>query len=867
MTRKREATVEETAEKERHCADEQRVGVRASGLDRRSFLRGALLSGVAAGGASLVTACKEKSAPAPVQPKAPPSAPVSQSSSFDYTTNSAALSPDRVVASACQFCNSLCRLQVQVKQGRIIGITGEKDDPVQRGELCPKADMMTQLVYNPRRLTRPLKRVSGEKGDPKATFAPISWDEALTTIAKKFLALRDAGEVHTIANRTTGRMARGVDALVGRLFGLLGSPNATDVGPVCNDAGGNALAMTFGLGNFTNGYGKDASTGQEDLGAARYLFFLGTNQAETHPVTFSYLLRHREQTKAKLVVVDPRKTPTVTHADTWLAPKPHTDLALVLGMLSVIVEEGLYDKAFVKQWVVGFPELQAHLKSNGYTPQWAAQRTGLSVAQIQQVARDFARTKPAAIFCNAGISHQLNAFATYRALATLSAVTGNIGVAGGGCNFMHNTWPGGLVLPALGVTLPKRREALPVGPDSFATSILDNKPYRLKAIVTQGNPLISSANTNRVKQAFKALEFYVYTGLFMEEAAYYADIILPVCSGFEQDGVYMRRDDRAIRWQERVVAPVGESRPDSHIWIDLAHTMAHLDKQNKPTYWTGAFPVAWKEYRQLWSTFAKHTPGVAGMTVQRLKSRKEPLQWPCPDEAHPGVSTLYLDHPSWYKAAASLQSVTQTKKRFLTPSGKVELMTPAMQTKLAAAGHSALPVFFTHPEVTGKNESIEYSEKWVRNPLHPQAMTPLVKIGGLSDGKVHEQFPLMGMIGRPSVVHFASVTHWTYNGKLLNGLRLIQVHPDTARKAGVANGDVIWVESPRGKVKGTALLWEGIRKDTIFVPNTFGPAQVTGNDLGVPLYEAANALVDDKFFDTLSGQQAYKCFACRITKA
>src|SRR5206468_1607112 len=97
-----------------------------------------------------------------------------------------------------------------------------------------------------------------------------------------------------------------------------GSPNATDVGPVCNDAGGDALGWTFGLGNFTNGYGLDGSTGKEDLGSAKFFLFLGTNQAETHPVTFEYLLRSRDKTGAKLVVVDPRLTPTGSYADQYL---------------------------------------------------------------------------------------------------------------------------------------------------------------------------------------------------------------------------------------------------------------------------------------------------------------------------------------------------------------------------------------------------------------------------------------------------------------------------------------------------------------------------------------------------------------------
>jgi anaerobic selenocysteine-containing dehydrogenase len=326
----------------------------------------------------------------------------------------------------------------------------------------------------------------------------------------------------------------------------------------------------------------------------------------------------------------------------------------------------------------------------------------------------------------------------------------------------------------------------------------------------------------------------------------------------------MRRDDRAIRWQRAAVPRVGESKPDWEIWIDLAHALAKHDTKNKPAYWTDAFPVAWKDYRKLWAEFVGRTPGMAGMTAARLDARTEPLRWPCPAEQHAGVSTLYLDHPSWYAAAGALG---HKGKRFLTQSGKVELTTPTQEKKLAAAGHPALPVFFTHPEVTGTNPTIEYAKDLVMNPVNPQAVTPKVKLGVPSAPAARREFPLMGMIGRPSVVHFAGVTQWTPSGKQMNGVRLVQIHPKTAEPLGIKNNDSVVVESPRGSVSGTALLWDGIRADTIFVPNTFGPAQVLAEEFGLPLYDAANHLTDDRYFDPLSGQQAYKCFACRVRKA
>ena len=148
------------------------------------------------------------------------------------------------------------------------------------------------------------------------------------------------------------------------------------------------------------------------------------------------------------MVIDPRLTPTGAQADEWIAPKPHTDLALVLAMLHHVIEKKLYDEAFVKKWVRGFDELKAHLARLDCTPEWAEKITGVPAAKIRGIAEGYAKAKPAAIFCNAGISHQLNAFDTYRTLSFLAAIPGNVGVNGGGCNFMHNTRPGGLNLAA-----------------------------------------------------------------------------------------------------------------------------------------------------------------------------------------------------------------------------------------------------------------------------------------------------------------------------------------------------------------------------------------------------------------------------------
>lgn len=180
---------------------------------RRTFLRGALVGT----GAGLLQACGGSvDAPRGATGKEQPGA-------FDFTQSSPVLGADATVRSACQFCNANCGLDVHTRLGRVTSIEGVTEDPVQAGQLCVKADLMGQLVYNPRRLTQPLIRTGGEKGDLDPTqFREVSWDEALAHIATRFLSLRDEGEAHTIANRTTGRMLRGAGSVVDRFFRAVG---------------------------------------------------------------------------------------------------------------------------------------------------------------------------------------------------------------------------------------------------------------------------------------------------------------------------------------------------------------------------------------------------------------------------------------------------------------------------------------------------------------------------------------------------------------------------------------------------------------------------------------------------------------------
>lgn len=764
---------------------------------------------------------------------------------------------DRVVKSGCSFCPSNCRHLVHVKNGRVFNVYGEPEDPVQRGKLCAKGQSIPQLLYNKYRILRPLKRV-GPK--PSEKFEPISWDQAYSEIAAKLIEIRDKDGAKAIAAKASGRQTRESGAMQKRFFELLGSPNTTHEGYICNDGGGVALRLTFGHGGQTNGYGPDPITKTEDLGDSKFILWMGTNDAECHPVLHGYMKLRKEKVKAEWVVVDPRMTPTGNGADLWIPIKPGTDMALAYGMLAHIITKEIYDKKFVSDWVLGFAELKKAIAENQFTPEWAEKITGVPAATIKTVAERYASAKPAAIITNAGIAHHVNAVDTFRVLTFLAAVTGNIGVPGGGANFMHNS-PVGVSLPPIVNPKPIKDAGLPPQPDYFVEAILTGKPYTLKAVFYAGNMMAHVANTKRVDEALKKLDLFVSLNLFPQEDTAYADYILPTTTFYEVDHVGVRRLDRGIRWRNKVVEPMGESRVDSRIWIELGRKMAEMDKANPPEYWRENLREEWINTRSLWDKVCPaNDKTAAGMTATRMDSMASPLRWPCPSASHPGTSVMYLDSPMWRDIFGG--------KRFLTPSGKVEIYTPELQTKMEVTGHSAIPKFYTSPESMDGLPSLEYTGEFVKSQTVANTeggnLVHKVKIGAAPKDDLRKKYPFQLTTGRPNALQFHTITQWAWNLVQSSGERYVQIHPDLAKQMKVESGDFVNVETPRGAIEGPALVWDGLQPNTIFIPITFGSKQAVRKDMNREIWDTVNNLTA-MHYDPLSGQVAYKCQLCNIS--
>lgn len=765
--------------------------------------------------------------------------------------------PDKVIASGCSFCPSNCRHLVHVKKGMVLNVYGEKNDPVQNGGLCAKGQIIPQLLYNIHRIINPMKR-DGPK--PGINFQEVSWEEALKEISEKVLSIRDKDGAKAIGAKSSIRQSIEAGIMQKRFMELLGSPNTIHSGNVCDGSGAVASKITLGGTGQTNGYGPDPITGTEDLGDSKYILWFGSNDAETHPILHAYMKRRKAETGAKWIVFDPRLTITGNAADLHIPIRAGTDMAFVYAMIFRIIKKDLYDRDFVNNWVLGFNDLKDFIISKNYSPEWAEKVTNISSKVIVKIAEEYAKTKPASIIANSGIAHHLNGVDTARTLIFLAAITGNIGVPGGGANFMHNSSIP-LELPSIQDRKPTTEAGLPPFPESFVDAINTGNPYPIKAFFCAGNLMTQATDTKKVEAALKKLELFVSFNLFPQEDTYYADYILPTVTFYEMDHVGIRRCDRGIRWRNKVVEPVGESRPDADIWIDLAQTMAELDTSNKPEYWKNNLDLKWKDKKFLWNmVFPKQNPTMGGMTADRMAKMATPLRWPCPNTNHPGTSVMYLDKPEWKDIWG---------KRFLTESGKIEIFTEKLEKSLNAIGRKALPEFYTSVENPWGLPTISMQKELIKSPTIATSaagnFVHKVNLGVQSDSNLKMQYPQQLITGRPSAVIFHSISHWAWLPTQISADRYIQISKKLAGQIKVQSGDLVKVETLRGEIIAPVLVWDGIEANTVFIPMSYGNKQVVHKEVGRYTWDSVNILTGGEEYDNLSGQHEYKSFMCRIT--
>ena len=394
------------------------------------------------------------------------------------------------------------------------------------------------------------------------------------------------------------------------------------------------LVTTFGSGAMTNSI--------NDIGDARCILAIGTNTTEAHPI-IGMNVRKAVRQGTKLIVANPLEIGLVRDAAIWLQHRAGTDVVLLMGMMKIIVDEGLMDATFIEERCENYDFFKDSLKN--YPLSLVESITGVNGAKVAEAARMYATNKPSTILYTMGITQHTHGTDNVMAVANLAMLTGNIGKPGSGVNPLRgqNNVQGACDMGALpNVYSGYQSVADEIMKEKFEAAwgaSLNPKPGKtlteiipaahegqIKAIYLMGeNPSLSDPDASHVREALRRLEFFVVQDIFLSETAQLADVVLPATSFAEKDGTFTNTERRVQRVR-KAIEPVGNSKPDWWIICQIARRMA-------------AEGFDFEHPSQIMDEIATVTPSYGGISFNRLET--ESLQWPCPTEEHPGTTILH----------------------------------------------------------------------------------------------------------------------------------------------------------------------------------------------------------------------------------
>ena len=470
----------------------------------------------------------------------------------------------RVVRGACPHdCPDTCAWDVTVDDGIAVELVGDKDHRFTQGGLCAKVNRyLEDRVYSPKRLRYPMRRVD-KKG--RGRFERVSWDEALDDVAAKIMRIiEEDGPTAVLPYSYMGTqgMIQGA-SLDRRFFARLGATRLER--KICGSAGGSGVTATLGT-----------STGilPEDVVHSRFIVLWGTNTVVTNLHLWPFINRAKKN-GAVVVVIDPMETRTAARADWHVRPLPGTDAALALGMMHVIVEEGWHDAEYVDRYTLGFDRLRDRIA--GFTPERAAEITGLVPREIIELARAYATTRPATIRTLVGMEHHANGAMTLRTIACLPALVGAWRDRGGG--LLHMT--ASLFFEALNheaVDMPELEDPTirSVNMVQLGRALTDptlDPPIRV-LIVYNSNPAVIAPNQNLVLAGLGRDDlFTVVLEQFVTDTALYADYVFPATTQVEHLDLLWSWGQTYLSLNQPAIKPVGEAVSNTEFFRRLAARM------------------------------------------------------------------------------------------------------------------------------------------------------------------------------------------------------------------------------------------------------------------------------------------------------
>ncbi|WP_292394123.1 formate dehydrogenase subunit alpha [Methanoculleus sp. UBA303] len=539
----------------------------------------------------------------------------------------------KYVSTTCPYCGTGCGFNLVVRNGKVFDVAHWQRAPVNGGKLCPKGRYAHEFINSPDRLTKPLIKKDGE-------FVEATWDEAYDLIAEKFRSYKPA-EMACLSSARTSNEENYLMQKFARV--ALKTPHVDHCARLCHSSTVAGLAAVFGSGAMTNSI--------MDIADSRCIFVLGSNTFEQHPLIARSIVRAR-QSGAKVIVADPRNTPTARQADLYMPFISGTDVAVLNGLMQEIIKNGWEDKEFIARRTKDFEKLKEVVMKDAYSPENVSKTTGITVESLRTAAEWIAKAEAAALIYSMGITQHTTGVDNVKSTANLMMLTGNLGRPGTGVNPLRgqNNVQGACdmgCLPNVYSGYQKvndeaaRKKMMDAwGVDDIAEgrvgytvtemiNILADNPGELKCMYIMGeNPMLSDPDLQHVEEALKNLEFLVVQDIFLTETAELADVVLPAACYAEKDGTQTNTERRVQRWKKAQQAP-GEAKEDWQIICELGARMGYAKQ------------FAFKSPEEIFNEVAAVTPSYHGISYARLDP--DGLHWPCPTAEHPGTPILHRE--------------------------------------------------------------------------------------------------------------------------------------------------------------------------------------------------------------------------------
>ncbi|UCC89609.1 MAG: molybdopterin-dependent oxidoreductase [Anaerolineales bacterium] len=737
------------------------------------------------------------------------------------------------VKTTCALCPSGCGLDVRVVHGKAVKVEGNPLHPLNQGVCCLKGQAAPEVLYSPERIQHSRLQTGGRGG---GDWQEIPWDEALKLVADKLVELRASGQAHTVAfihGETRGQMR----ALINRFMAAYGSPNVISQDSLDEQAARLAMFLTQGINGIP----------VYDLNNASYVMTFGGNLLEASRHVISYLsslafMRRGRPQRGKLVAVHPRMSLTGTKADEWVPIRPGTYGALALGMAGVIINSGLYDADFVRDFTFGFDDFEdeagtlhmgfKRLVLEAYPLDRVESITGVPAADIARLAGEFAINRPAVAVMptEPGGLASGNGSYTGMAIHALNALVGSIDVPGGVLvqRFPNLAdWPEVTPDTAGEASLLQERvdgagsDVMPLALSAYqnvADRILADEPYPVNLLFFyNANPVYDAPNGDRFAQALKKVPFVVSFASTLDESAAHADLILPASTFLEVWGDdYIEGTGYAgVSLRRPVVEPVHDTRNPGDVLLSLAAEVGGPLGDGLP----------WRDYKEL--------------VEYRLSGLD--MDWAKFEENGTWSEMVYFNaapgSPAWGNVVG--------RDRLNAPKdGRFDFFSRELFAAMATPhDNDCLPRF--ELPVTGESADIgAYPFLLVTQTLitQPRSWEGIVP-------------SLQEAYGLQTNMKWSS---W------------VEVNPRAAEALGVKNGDLVWVESAVGRLKAPVRLYEGIWPNAVYMPPGQGHRTLVkwGRDSEVSVVIGANAnklLVADT--EPLGGLAALSPTRVRIYKA